>query len=107
MAVKQVTQVHCDRCGKIIEDGKAKDPTATHLIYVEGSLLTDATKIDFVDLCAKCESRSKALLAQLALAADDSVKGDDGSPAVGDNAAAASSQKPITPKADKSAPAKT
>ena len=99
MAVKQVTQLHCDRCGKIIEDGKAKDPTASHLIYVEGVLLTDATKIDFVDLCTKCESRVKTLLVQLALATDDSAKGDDGKPNVGDNAATASSQKPPTTKA--------
>jgi hypothetical protein len=104
MAVKQVTQINCDRCGKTIEDGKAKDPTATHLIYVEGTLLTEATKIDFVDLCAKCESRAQTLLSQLRL--DDSAKGDDGKTPVGDNAAAASSQKPSNPKEAK-ASAKT
>ena len=105
MAVKQVTQVHCDRCGKIIEDGKAKDPTATHSIYVEGSLLTEATKIDFVDLCQKCESRAQTLLAQLRL--DDSAKTDDEKAKVGDNAATASPQKPSTPKAATAVAAKT
>ena len=110
MAVKQVTQINCDRCGKVVEGPPIANPLAlaqpqTPLIYAEGTLLTEATKIHFVDLCAKCTSRVQTLLAQVRL--DDSAKGDDGKPALGDNAAAASSQKPINPKADKSAPAKT
>jgi hypothetical protein len=97
MAVKQVTQVHCDRCGKVIEEGKARDPSAAHLVYAEGTLLGEEGKIDFVDLCTKCESRAQSLFAQLRL--DDPPKTDD-------NAAAASNQKPSNPKEAK-ASAKT
>jgi len=104
MAVKEITQIYCDRCGKVIEDGKAKDPTASHLIYAEGTLLGEVGKIDFVDLCTKCESRAQTLFAQLRL--DESPKIDDGKTQVGDNAGAASTQKPSTPKEAK-ASAKT
>lgn len=98
MAVKKVTQVSCDRCEKIIEGVERElDEKQIALVYVEGTLLTEATKIHFEDLCAKCTSRVQTLLAQVRL--DDSAKADDGKPNVGDNAATASSQKPPTQKA--------
>jgi hypothetical protein len=98
MAVKKVTQVSCDRCGKVIE-GVERDPDEKKppLLYVEGSLLTEATKIHFIDLCSKCIPRAQTLLSQLRL--DETSKGDDAKADSGDNTAAASNQKPSTPKA--------
>lgn len=98
MAVKKVTQVSCDRCEKIIEGVERDlDEKKGPLVYAEGSLLTDATKVHFTDLCAKCTSRVQALLAQIRL--DETPKADDAKADSGDNAGAASNQKPSTTKA--------
>ena len=109
MSVKQVTQIICDRCEKVVEaaeDAKADALTNTASaaipkVYAEGSLLDGALKIHFNDLCAKCIVRVQALLAQLRLddvQKDEAPKGGDGKPNVGDNPAAAT--KPKTPTKD-------
>lgn len=113
MAVKKVVQIICDRCEKVV-DGDAAAPTPAGdddfekkapLVYVEGTILTEATKIHFTDLCAKCIARVQTLLAQVRL--DESAKADDGKGSVGDNAAAASNPKPSTPKEASKVSAKT
>jgi len=109
MSVKQVTQILCDRCGKLVESAEdAKADALTNrvqvphpLVYAEGSLLTDTTKIHFDDLCAKCVVRVQSLLGQIRLddvQKDEVPKTGDGKPNVGDNPAAA--QKPKTPTKD-------
>ena len=106
MAVKKVCQVICDRCGKVVEESAAAaqgDKPA--LLYVEGTILVEAAKIHFEDLCVKCIARIHTLLGQVRL--DESAKGDDAKAPVGDTSPAASTQKPSTPKAEKSADATT
>jgi len=129
MAVKKVTQIICDRCDKVIEGdsqppsdepsapaalgtaafngGLVATPTAPR-VYVEGSLLTDTTKIHFVDLCAKCVTRVQALLSQIRLddVPKDEAKGDDAKANLGDNPGSTASKPKTATKDATSASAK-
>lgn len=101
MSVKQITQISCDRCGKLIEttaDGQtARVQVPTPLIYAEGTLLDDDQKIHFEDLCLKCTTRVESLCAQIRLddaPKEETPKGGDEKLKSVDNPPAASTQKP-------------
>lgn len=71
MAVENITRKTCDRCSRVIEESPGREDGDKNktgpAVYAEFSGLKDApSKIQFDDLCDKCEARCINLAQQLA-----------------------------------------